>query len=71
MAKKTQKTHKGLQKITKVRSKNGKITSVELKARPGKLHKSGKKSAAYNRDKREKTNMSTGDFKRLKSSLNK
>jgi len=69
MAKKTQKTHKGLAKVTKIRKKYGKITSVELTGHPGKLHNTGKKSAKFNRKNRTKTNMSKGDFKRLKSSL--
>lgn len=61
MAKKTQKTHKGLAKVVKVRN------SGSTKIHPaGTNHKSGKKNANFNRKNRTAFGLSSGDQKRIK-----
>lgn len=61
MAKKTQKTHKGTKKVLNVRQ-SGSITI----GHPGSRHNTGSKNAAYNRNKRSKSNLSKADANRLK-----
>lgn len=61
MAKKTQKTHKGTKKVLNVRQ-SGSITI----GHPGSRHNTGSKNAAYNRNKRSKSNLSKADSNRLK-----
>ncbi len=61
MAKKTQKTHKGTKKVLNVRQ-SGTITI----GHPGSRHNTGSKNAAYNRNKRSKSNLSGADKNRLK-----
>ena len=61
MAKKTQKTHKGIKKVLNVRQ-SGSITV----GHPGQRHNTGSKNAAYNRNKRSKSNLSKADTNRLK-----
>ena len=61
MAKKTQKTHKGTKKVLDVRQ-SGSITV----GHPGSRHNTGSKNAAYNRNKRSKSNLSKADSNRLK-----
>lgn len=61
MAKKTQKTHSGVKKVLKVRP-GGTITF----SKPGASHKTGKKNAAYSRDKRQAGTLDSSDRKRLK-----
>lgn len=57
------KTHKGTSKVTNKRKNDIKIT------RKGKGHNTGKKNAAFNRDKRQSSTLSSGDYKRLKDVL--
>lgn len=61
MAKKTQKTHKGTKKVLNVRQ-SGTITI----GHPGSRHNTGSKNAAFNRNKRSKSNLSKADANRLK-----
>lgn len=61
MAKKTQKTHKGTKKVLNVRQ-SGTITI----GHPGSRHNTGSKNAAYNRNKKSKSNLSGADKSRLK-----
>ncbi len=61
MAKKTQKTHKGTKKVLNVRQ-SGTITI----GHPGSRHNTGSKNAAYNRNKKSKSNLSGADKNRLK-----
>ena len=61
MAKKTQKTHKGTKKILNVRQ-SGSITV----GHPGQRHNTGSKNSAFNRSKRNKSELSSADAKRLK-----
>lgn len=61
MAKKTQKTHKGTKKVLNVRQ-SGTITI----GHPGSRHNTGGKNAAYNRNKRSKSDLSKADSNRLK-----
>ena len=61
MEKKTQKTHKGTKKVLNVRQ-SGSITV----GHPGSRHNTGSKNAAYNRNKRSKSNLSKADSNRLK-----
>ena len=61
MAKKTQKTHKGTKKILNIRN-SGSITT----GHPGQRHNTGSKNSAFNRGKRNKSELSSADAKRLK-----
>ena len=61
MAKKTQKTHKGTKKVLNVRQ-SGSIS----KTRQGKLHNTGKNSAARASSKKQNTSLSKSDYKRIK-----
>lgn len=61
MAKKTQKTHKGLSKVAKVKP-NGTVKITKA----GGNHKSGKKATKTTKGYSQSSLMSTGDFKRLK-----
>lgn len=61
MAKKTQKTHKGTKKVLNVRQ-SGSITV----GHPGQRHNTGSKNAAFNRNKRSKSDLSKADKNRLK-----
>ena len=61
MAKKTQKTHKGTKKVLNVRQ-SGSITT----GHPGHRHNTGSKNAAFNRNKRSKSNLSKADTNILK-----
>ena len=61
MAKKTQKTHKGTKKVLNVRQ-SGSITV----GHPGQRHNTGSKNAAFNRNKRSKSDLSKADANRLK-----
>ena len=61
MAKKTQKTHKGTAKVCKVRPGG----TIKI-GTPGSRHNTGKKNAAANRKSRAGSQLSTGDYKRLK-----
>lgn len=65
MAKKTQKTHKGVSKVAKVKP-NGTVKITKA----GGNHKSGKKSTKATRNYAQSSLMSTGDFKRLKDIMN-
>ena len=66
MAKKTQKTHKGLSKVIKVR-KGGSI-----KYQPaGKNHKLTHKSNASRRRRHHEKDMHASDLKRVKEIINK
>lgn len=64
MAKKTQKTHKGLSKVAKVKP-NGTVKITKA----GGNHKSGKKSTKTTKGYAQSSLMSTGDYKRLKDVL--
>lgn len=55
------KTHKGLSKVCKVRP-GGTIKIQQA----GKNHKTGKKSTAFNRNKRKGTLISKADINRIK-----
>lgn len=61
MAKKTQKTHKGLSKVAKVKP-NGTIKITKA----GGNHKSGKKTTKATRNYAQSSLLSSGDHKRLK-----
>ena len=61
MAKKTQKTHKGLAKVAKVKP-NGTVKITKA----GGNHKSGKKATKVTRNYKKSSLLSTGDYKRLK-----
>ena len=66
MAKKTQKTHKGLSKVTKVR-KGGSV-----KYQPaGKNHKLTHKSNASRRRRHHESELHSSDLKRIKTIINK
>lgn len=66
MAKKTQKTHKGLSKVIKVR-KGGSV-----KYQPaGKNHKLTHKSNASRRRRHHESEMHPSDIKRVKELINK
>ena len=66
MAKKTQKTHKGLSKVIKVR-KGGSV-----KYQPaGKNHKLTHKSNASRRRRHHESEMHSSDIKRVKELINK
>lgn len=64
MAKKTQKTHKGIAKVCKARPGG----TIKI-GTPGSRHNTGKKSSASNRKSRAGSLLSTGDFNRLKDYL--
>ncbi len=61
MAKKTQKTHKGISKVLNVRP-SGTITT----GRPGSRHNTGKQTTKINRKKRAGSTLSRADYNRLK-----
>lgn len=61
MAKKTQKTHKGIAKVCKVRPGG----TVKI-GTPGSRHNTGKKSAAANRKSRAGSLLTKADYNRLK-----
>lgn len=61
MAKKTQKTHKGVSKVAKIKP-NGTVKITKA----GGNHKSGKKPTKATRNYAKTSLMSTGDYKRLK-----
>ena len=61
MAKKTQKTHKGTKKVLNVRQ-SGSITV----GHPGHRHNTGSKNAAFNINKRSKSDLNKADANRLK-----
>ena len=66
MAKKTQKTHKGLSKVTKVR-KGGSV-----KYQPAnKNHKLTHKSNASRRRRHHESELHSSDLKRIKTIINK
>lgn len=66
MAKKTQKTHKGLSKVIKVR-KGGSI-----KYQPAnKLHQTTNRSNASRRRRHHDSELSSSDLKRIKTIINK
>lgn len=56
------KTHKGTKKVLNVRS-SGTIGINH----PGKNHKTGKKNASFNRNKRSKSILNKTDERRIKS----
>ena len=62
MAKKTQRTHKGLAKVCNVRPGG----TIKI-GRPGKRHNTGKKNTAASRKGRAGSLLSHSDYKRLKS----
>ena len=64
MSKIKNKTHKGTAKVTKVRPGG----TVKI-GHPGTRHNTGKKNAASNRVGRTASQISSGDFKRLKDVL--
>ncbi len=61
MAKKTQKTHKGIAKVCKVRPGG----TVKI-GTPGSRHNTGKKNAAANRKSRAGSLLTKADYNRLK-----
>ena len=61
MAKKTQKTHKGIAKVCKVRPGG----TVKI-GTPGSRHNTGKKNAASNRKSRSGSLLTKADYNRLK-----
>ena len=61
MPKNKMKTHKGTAKVTKVRPGG----TIKI-GHPGMSHNTGKKNAAANRKSRAGSQLSTGDYKRLK-----
>lgn len=61
MAKKTQKTHKGIAKVVKVKP-NGKVKITKARGN----HNSGKKSTKLTRSYKKSSQLSNGDYKRLK-----
>ena len=61
MAKKTQKTHKGIAKVCKVRPGG----TVKI-GTPGPRHNTGKKNAASNRKSRAGSLLTKADYNRLK-----
>ena len=66
MAKKTQKTHKGLSKVVKVR-KGGSI-----KYQPAnKLHQTTNRSNASRRRRHHESELHSSDLKRIKTIINK
>jgi len=66
MAKKTQKTHKGLSKVVKVR-KGGSI-----KYQPAnKLHQTTNRSNASRRRRHQSSELHSSDLKRIKRIINK
>lgn len=65
MAKKTQKTHKGVAKTIKVRP--GGSTK---RGKSGARHNTGKKNTNFNRKKRFGESLSSADKSRLKSLIN-
>ena len=66
MAKKTQKTHKGLSKVVKVR-KGGSI-----KYQPAnKLHQTTNRSNASRRRRHHESELHASDLKRIKTIINK
>ena len=66
MAKKTQKTHKGLSKVIKVR-KGGSI-----KYQPAnKLHQTTNRSNASRRRRHHESELHSSDLKRIKTIINK
>ena len=66
MAKKTQKTHKGLSKVIKVR-KGGSI-----KYQPAnKLHQTTNRSNASRRRRHHESELNASDLKRIKTIINK
>lgn len=56
-----QKTHKGMSKVCKARPGG----TVKI-GKPGARHNTGKKSSVANRAARKGSQLSTGDFKRIK-----
>ena len=60
------KTHKGMKKVLNVR-KSGSITI----GHPGTRHNTGSKNAASNRKGRKGSQLSSGDYKRIKGILGK
>ena len=66
MAKKTQKTHKGLSKVIKVRK------SGSVKFQPAnKLHQTTNRSNASRRRRHHESEMHSSDIKRVKELINK
>lgn len=66
MAKKTQKTHKGLSKVIKVRK------SGSVKFQPAnKLHQTTNRSNASRRNRHHEKEMHSSDIKRVKELINK
>ena len=66
MAKKTQKTHKGLSKVVKVR-KGGSV-----KYQPAnKLHQTTNRSNASRRRRHHESELHSSDLKRIKTIINK
>ena len=61
MAKKTQKTHKGIAKVCKVRPGG----TIKI-GTPGSRHNTGKKNAAANRKSRAGSLLTKADYNRLK-----
>ena len=61
MAKKTQKTHKGIAKVCKVRPGG----TIKI-GTPGSRHNTGKKNAASNRKSRSGSLLAKADYNRLK-----
>ncbi len=61
MAKKTQKTHKGISKVFKVRP-SGKVE----RGCPASRHNTGKQTTKLNRKKRAGSTLSRADYNRLK-----
>ncbi len=61
MAKKTQRTHKGIAKVCKVRPGG----TVKI-GTPGSRHNTGKKNAAANRKSRAGSLLTKADYNRLK-----
>ena len=59
------KTHKGTAKVVKARKNDFKI------GRPGTRHNTGSKNAASNRKGRKGSQLSSGDYKRIKGILGK
>ena len=61
MAKKTQKTHKGISKVLKVRPGG----SIKIGS-PASRHNTGKQTTKLNRKKRKGSELSRADYNRLK-----
>ena len=59
------KTHKGTAKVVKARKNDFKIGA------PGTRHNTGDKNAAFNREGRKGSALSSSDYKRIKGILGK